>query len=377
MKKKRRYINMVLLITLVLMFFSCQNKDNCNNLRIIEYKQSEDTIHIDDKYEYCEVFKNNIVLKQFNDTNLLSFFVMKEDTAFMLEYIIDNGFRFIEEKRFNLETSKKIKEGVFLSMDRINSDSVIIAEHKRICIYDFKEDEICYSYTLEEDKLFTFNHSSVQWLASEKRIFSEYIDYTKPENKYGVIQTELFASIDIKSDSLLKVPIFLPENELVKSINNAFHYTLSDNNLIYKNSSTHQFQIFDFHFSTIKTVSIPCLYEIIPMEVNMDNYDEILNDFKDSYIQIALTYDAYTGTTVLILLEPVPERNEEGKKPKYYERRKLCFLFDKNFELIGKIELDTKGFIPDLCCAIDSKIYLITGSSFSKEIIIKTIEYEI
>jgi len=368
---------MVLLITLVLMFFSCQNNDKCSDLRIIEYQQTEDTIQIDNKYEHCKMFENSIVLKKIDDTSFLSFFVMREDTVFMLEYILDNGFHFIGEKRFNLETSKEIEEGVFQSVDRINSDSIIIAENNKICIYDFKDDKICYSYMLEDDRVFTFNNSSVQWLESEKRIFSEYIDYTKPENKYGVVQTELFASIDIKSDSLFEVPIFLPENELIKSINNIYQYTLSDNNLIYKNSFTHEFQIFDFHSNTIKTVSIPCLYEIIPKEENMDNYDQMLNDFKDSYIQIALTYDAYTGTTVLILLEPVPERNEEGKKPHFYERRKLCFLFDEDFELIGKIELDTKGFIPNLCCAIDSKIYLITRMSSPTGVTIKTIEYEI
>ncbi len=336
---------------------------------------NDSTSHPDIYFERGAEGNKMIDIKVFNDTIFLFVIPDTEDTVRFLTFYWDDGFKYLKTHYLPDEQSRVFNKSGYYSLAVISPDSIVIAGDEHISIYCIKNNTFS-EFTWQTHEYFQSQRSPIQWHNGTKKIFSEYWDFSKPENEMGVLQSELFAGIDIENKSLIKIPILPPENKNVLTFNSTYHITLTNSGLLCKHSILNEFIFYDFKKEQTSVFEIPALNNLIDTheESDLSSFDLLRNDFMKSYIQRGLSHDSYTNNTILFYLEPVPERDKDGNKPSPFYRGKLCYVFDSEMNIKGKIRLEADTFYPSLFFAIKNNIYLVeVRNTF---INIKKISYE-
>lgn len=365
------------LICLVFLILSACKNDKISNLPSIDYELVNDTIKLE-ALDFSGKFSSPkiIDIKKFNDTVFLFTFYQTQDSLYFITFYMNNSFQFHSIKEIAGEMKTDFFEKKHESMFVVSLDEIILLSKNAITSYDIKRSEIIKNYTFKEYEVFQSNNNYIVFDDKMQIVFSEYIDFSKPKNSLGVIKTEIIAGVNLNNNEVLKVPIFIPEDENFFKLN-TFHFTITENTVVSKLGIEDRFVVYNFKDNSFSYVEIPFAKELMPDfdKTKVNSYDDMQNNLRKSYVANSLCYDKISGNLVLTYLNIVPERDENGLLPNVFYRSKFLFVFDSNLKSKGLIELKEDSFYPKGMFTIDNVIYLVSG--FKEFIIVKTVSYEI
>ncbi len=371
-----------LIIQILLLFiFSCKNAKEADPAPL-KHKSLSDTIRLNEGYfvGFNKGF-SLIDMKFFDDTVFLWAIIERDKSYFLDKYTIEDSDKLVDEKVFSNEMKSILKNENCEKLFIINSDSLIISTDSAFYFYSTNNNIIYKTIKWDDKGYFTSRNSPFFYDVSKKMIYSEYsdrtVDYMEDiKNKKKIVR---FAQYNIQNDKIKKITANIADSVFVFNPNMKYHFVYANDKLISKGSFQSEFQIYDTKNKSYKIIDKPCLRKKIDnanyQEKKSLSYQYIKKKYMESYIQQGLCYDYQTDRLVLLLLNPVPKRDENGLKPDFSFRSKSCFVFDKECYTLGLIETKANSFIPNFCFTFNQKIYLL--SSTNNMIKLYIIDYEL
>lgn len=378
----RKYKTKLLIIQILLLFvFSCKNTKETDT-PIIKSETISDSIKLIEGYfvGFNRGF-SLIDMNFYHNTVFLWAIIERDESYFLDKYTIEDSDKLVDEKLFSNEMKCILKNENCEKLFMINSDSLIISTDSAFYFYSTNNNIIYKTIKWNDKGYFTSRNSPFFYDDVNKMIYSEYgdrtVDYMEDiENKKKIVR---FAQYNMQNNKIEKITANIADSKYVYNPNLKFHFVYANDKLISKGSFQSEFQIYDTKNNSYKIIEKPCLSKKIDnanyQEKKSLSYQYIKKKYMESYIQQGLCYDYQTDRFVLLLLNPVPERDENGLKPDFSFRIKSCFVFDKECNTLGLIETKADSFIPNFCFTFNEKIYLL--SSTNNVIKLYIIDYEL
>lgn len=364
------------IISITALLVSCNSHPKHSEIAIIEHSESIDTISKDLlRFTDNTLDIKAIDIKMLDDSLYLYVIPDNPDqhVLFIFEFNNeDNSWWFQDSIQLKLD-SEKLPHISGLSI--ISRDTIAVSDTNTFAIVNIRTNQQL-AYLKLNHPIYTQSFCSpIQWYKNKNMLVTEYIDYSRPENKLGITETEIYACIDINKQKIQPIPIKTPNTNEIKSINYRWHFTLAQDRLICKHSIQNSFDVYDFTTNKIsrKTFDIDESFKSTKDE-DIKDYDKLRSSYFKSYIQSGLIYDTQKEVFGLVYLMPLPERDKTGKVPNQHSRQTMILLFDKQLECIGKINLAGDGFLSGLCFSNNGIISLVQTTTPLK---IKTITYKL
>ncbi|MDD2227693.1 MAG: hypothetical protein PHH71_03875 [Clostridia bacterium] len=231
------------------------------------------------------------------------------------------------------------------------------------------------------DSYFSSKNSKFYYDKSNGDVFSYYGNGTANymndiKNNKRVVRFAKINEVDPKID---KISIGMHDTIIPYNSNLRHNFIYSNGLLISKSSYNSGFETYNPITKEYDYIEFPFLQKTIDNSNHQQNnklsYQNLKKHYMDSYIQESLMCDYETKKIVLLYLNPVPERDENGLKPEFCFRKKSLYIFKQDFKPIGLIETKEDCFIPNYCFAINGKIHMLSISQH--KITLNTIEYEL
>jgi hypothetical protein len=314
-------------------------------------------------------------LKMFNDTVFLFIIPDHQDTLalFTLYYDVDE-FRLLEKRPINIQTSPLafIKPG-WTSLTAIHYDTIALIEEHAAYFYDFVHQSLFYTHQLEDHIYLTSNNSPIQTIKGKPWIITEYLNFSKPSNPLGFVETEIFAAIDYQKQQITPLPFFPTYSAEAKSITYSCHLATMNDHFVVKHSTLNGFEV--LKDSNQNTEFYPILDLGLRSRGSIDPEDPmkphlLLKAQATAPQQIGMVYSCESDHLYLFYFLPVEASEIHGTRMP--NRDVLCLAYDQDFKPVGKVVLQyIKSFFPSRFYAFQDKLFLIhtLGGKVSVQVI--------
>ena len=379
-EKKQILFTSLSTILFLLLFVSC-TRNKVEQLSILNHVIKSDTIF--EKNTFFLGNNNNglVDMKFINDSVLLFSIIRENSNCYLKTYLINDSIETMDERKLSEELSKIISEGNCSNIFMINPDSLIISSDLAFYFYSFVSDTIYKTIISDPNSYFSSLYTNIFYDQPNGDIYTYYSDGSA--NYMNDIQSKKkiirYAKINENNFDIKKITVSMNDTVIPYNINLQHHFVYANGLFINKSSYNNGFETYNpktkeydyIDFSFLKKTNDNTEFH----NNNKRSYQNLKKHYMDSYIQQSLMYDYETQKMVLLYLNPVPERDENGLMPEFCFRKKNLYMFNQDFKPLGYIETKEDCFIPSYSFAINGKIHMLRISQH--KITLNTIEYEL